>query len=175
MLFNLFARRKGGIDTSEAYLYLGGTESYTLSARMAEESSEHPGWWHLKSLTHPLKDADKIRIVIFNASTTEPLAVDDLIGLEQDTPIEAPGHLLRVEHVGLTYCQSGATSTTIWVPLPLDHGVQVPLHVELKVTSTGTVKPTKYELDAEGNLGARITIEPSSPSSPPPPCRPTTR
>jgi hypothetical protein len=159
VLFDLFARRKGGLDLSEAYLYawVTGTSFNTLKTRTNIESTQHPGWRHLKSLTLPLKGAGKLRIVLFNSSKTEPLSVDDLVGLEQDTPITGTGHLLRAEHADQINCKAGTSSSTIWVPLPLDHGVQVPLHLAL---SAGSGEVT-YDVDAEGNLGARITFKAS--------------
>jgi hypothetical protein len=162
-LFDLFLKRKGGLDPSAAYLLVttpAGTSSALL--RSIVPSQVYSGWSLAGSVTsEPLADATSVRMVIYNTSATEPLEVDDLVLVAEDQPVEAPGHLLRAEHSSGFSCKAGTASTTLYFPLPLDHGVQVPLHVgvELKPASVGELA---YELDAEGNLGATLTVKPST-------------
>jgi hypothetical protein len=68
------------------------------------------------------------------------------------------GYLLRNDHADAFSCVAGAGEAVIWVPLPLRHGVQAPLHVELTLTPADSVARVEYEVDDLGNLGARLVV-----------------
>jgi hypothetical protein len=111
-----------------------------------------------------------VAAVLLAACSSSPPAVQDAApedaGPQYDGPLfqdataidPLRSYLLRNEHAGGFTCVAGASEAVVWVPLPLRHGVQAPLHVELTVTPADAVARIEYEVDDLGNLGARLVV-----------------
>ncbi|MBI5526868.1 MAG: transglutaminase domain-containing protein [Deltaproteobacteria bacterium] len=157
--FDLFMRRETGVSVGDAYLFgeKGADLGWTLYGRTSEPAEG--GWTHVRSQSAPLAGIESLRFVVYNSSPDRPLAVDDLVVVEDAQAMVVPGHLLRAEHYGEFACSAGDAPAVIWVPLPMDHGVQVPLYVSLAATPPEAVQKVEYTLDGIGNFGALVTIE----------------
>lgn len=165
--FELLARRSGAstrIVAADFYaLVSDGTATPASAIGRIVHPAQQDGWQRVESLTVPFGKATEVSMVLYNADPSTSLEVDDVIVSSLAVPREASGHLLRAEHASAVGCAASSQSTTIWLPLPLDHGVQVPLHLQLQIIPAGAAT-VSYETDALGNLGARITVPPSAAS-----------
>jgi hypothetical protein len=122
-------------------------------------------WYQIRSSTQPVAGLDFLRLCINNTSSTEDLYVDDLVVLEEDSPIAPEAHLLRSEHYTKVTVFPGNEESILWVPLPMSHGHQVPLYIGLEVEPTDLSSQIDYVLDDYGNLGARIHFAPEAQQS----------
>jgi len=165
--YDLFARREG-LPPSTAAFYMFGAENtddafdvlWTLYAKMVSEAES--GWWFPSSFTQPLANVDFLRLCISNVDGEADMFLDDLVVVEEPEPTVPHGHLLRAEHYGMFTIFPGEEEGRLWVPLPLDHGVQVPLYVELTVEPEGLVSAVEYSVDEIGNLGAILVFAPDA-------------
>jgi hypothetical protein len=162
--YDLLARRGSGIKLHDFYL-VGysdpsdlGTVLWSSFPRISDDGPG--GWTHVQSLTRPLAGSAHLRMIAHNTSGEDPLDVDDFVVAVETRPT-ASGHLLRAEHGSGFRCAAGTEPAVVYVPLPLLHGVQTPLHVELSVDPP-EVADVSYVVDDIGNLGARLTIAPDA-------------
>jgi hypothetical protein len=163
--FELQARRGGAASRVNAASFYALARDGSGTPASANGRLVHPadpgGWQRVESLTVPIGKSTDVSMVLYNDDPSAVLEVDDVIVSSLATPRVASGHLLRAEHASAVACVASSKSTTIWLPLPIDHGVQVPLHLDLQLLPAGIAK-VSYETDALGNLGARILVPPAA-------------
>jgi len=163
--FDLFARRAGGVQPSDVYVFgFDGeaAEAEVVSTLYGRSASEEAGWWRIRSGSEPLAGVVSLRLVVYNSSAAEPLEIDDLVVLEEPEGASAEAFVLRAEHSSRLRLQAGAVPAQLWVPLPMDHGVQTPLHIGLRIEPADVVEAVEYRVDELGNLGAVLSFAPDA-------------
>ena len=163
--FDLFARRAGGVLPSDVYVFgFDGeaAEAEIVTTLYGRSASEEGDWWWIRSGTEPLVGVASLRLVVYNSSAAEPLEIDDIVVLQQPESAAAEAFVLRAEHSSRFELRVGAAQAQLWVPLPMDHGVQTPLHIGLRVEPAEVVDTIEYRVDELGNLGAVLSFPPDA-------------
>ena len=159
--FDLFARAPQGISPSSFYLLEMSGKNMVRSLSAMTATPAQGGWSFVESYSAPLDSSDQLTLVLDNEGA-EPIQVDDVVAVEIVDPIVVPGHLLAAEGYDAITCSSGTEEAVLWLPLPLMHGVQVPLDVEFVVDPPGAFSKVEYSLDPEGNLGVLVHVDPAT-------------
>ena len=84
-----------------------------------------------------------------------PLYVDDIIAVQDvANPPPVVGSLLRAEHDEHFALAPGSSDLSLWLPMPMDYGSQVPLYLELSVNPPSVLDHVSYVTEDEHNWGA---------------------
>ena len=161
--FDLFSRRADGLSTGDFYLF--GCQDvecnnllWTMYAKSIMERED--GWSFVAYISsQALAGVGRLRLIIYNSSAFKPLEVDDLVVIQENSPKEFVGHLLRAEHYGEFNVTQGTAPSVLWVPLPIGHGIQVPLYLDLEVNPPQIVEKIEYVVEETTNFGTKITIK----------------
>lgn len=99
-----------------------------------------------------VRNEGRAEVQVLEASLTSP----------EPSPPPVQASILQVQHRSAYRLSADAEPVVFWVPLPREDRAQVPLDLSLRVTPASSLTELRYELDALGNLGARVGVTPAA-------------
>ena len=103
--------------------------------------------------------------LLLSNHTHNPVQVRN-VSIYQNGPNPSPkvATVIHAIQDSIFYYSASSTPTALWFPLPLDHASQVPLSLHLTSNPQSIVQKIIYSKDAEGNVGATVTLSPQTAS-----------
>jgi hypothetical protein len=105
--------------------------------------------------------AERSRIVVTNTSTGLLTPGTVRVTQDDDVPPHPVGAIIRADHHSEVAVSPGRGSAKVWLPLPVNHGAQVPLDVNprLEPADAGTIELVRH---GPTNWGLLARFEPSA-------------